>query len=376
MAELVESGKLTQTRSKRTARNENDNSSSSSSSSDDEDEAYGNRSRSYDQEQDAEGESEDDVDVDINFPGQAQFRYQPAQIPTSSTRYHKKVTMPFTTTPLQPRLESTSPLTEISPVSSISSHSLGPLSDHLTYTHPPKPQPQHQQVQYHPNPPLGDLKSHPAPYLQIGNGQVNGNQPGNGGGKGHASNKSSYSSLSAVSNLAAPRKRNISDSSQSTNLRSVSGSSTSSYPLYHDDVSTNHLKRPSGQESHMRSSRARVEEMLPDLSTPSWVPGHHPNQDQGFNIGSDPRSMPYPYSVPPAYEYEAPYHPNIQPQQQGQGHPGWNVQGEFRYLPHMDHINANISANMGGNCYERNGGEMGGFTMPREYDFTFAQSRN
>jgi hypothetical protein len=268
-------------------------------------------------------------------------------------------------------------LTEISPDSSTSTQSLKEIpSDHLTY-HPP--QPQVQQGQYHPNPGLGDIKSHPSPYLQTDNGHGNGN--GNGNGKGHASNKSSYSSLSAVSNLAPSiRKRNIYDSSTSTsNLRSVSGSSTSSFPLYHEDP-TNHLKRPVGQESHVRSSRARVEEMLPDLTTPSWVPGHDPNH--GFHIGSDPRSMPhsYPYlnTNPPPYESEG-YH--IHPHSQDSRHQGWNVQGEFQYLPHMDHFNANIHMGTGtgmGNPERTGNGEAeaGWFVMPREYNFTFAQARN
>jgi hypothetical protein len=151
-----------------------------------------------------------------------------------------------------------------------------------------------------------------------------------------ASAKSSYSSLSAVSTAVGgggrPRKRNISDSSTSSNLRSTSGSSTSSY-------------QRQGRESFSRS-RSRVDDILSDNNTTSpWVEGHAPGH--AFHIGYDPRyrSQPqYQPTAPPPYEM-GPY--VMAPS-------GWS---SFEPMPTpLAHMS--------------NGGK-GGFTIPREYDFTF-----
>jgi len=150
--------------------------------------------------------------------------------------------------------------------------------------------------------------------------------------------KSSYSSLSAASSMVSSRKRNISDSSTSSNIRSTSGSSTSSFP---------EPDKRQGRESFSRS-RSRVDDILSDNQTTSpWVNGHAPNQ--GFHIGYDPRFRSQPQyqpqpAQPPAYEM-GPY--VMAPS-------GWSS-FEPALMPHM-------STSTGGK---------GGFTIPKEYEFTF-----
>jgi hypothetical protein len=240
---------------------------------------------------DAEGESEDG------------YRNHPVTPLKELPKYGKEVFGPYTSVPLDmtipiPTIKNESPLSDVSP-SSAGSH-LASIPSTNSYFN--------QKVQHPP----------PIQYMQ------NTNQ---------ASAKSSYSSLSAASNMAGPRKRNISDSSTSSNLRSTSGSSTSSFP------------GRQGRESFSRS-RSRVDDILSDTQTTSpWVNGHAPGH--AFHIGYDPRyrSQPqYQPTPPPAYEM-GPY--VMAPS-------GWS---SYEPMPTpMAHMSS---------------GGKGGFTIPREYDFTF-----
>jgi hypothetical protein len=237
------------------------------------------------EQEDAEGESEDG------------YWNHPVTPLKELPKYGREVFGPYTSVPLDmtiPNVKAESPLTDLSP-SSVGSH----IASIPTGTcHNAKVQ-------------------HPPP--------INYTLPQ------QASTKSSYSSLSAVSTTVGgggPRKRNISDSSTSSNLRSTSGSSISSFP------------GRQGRESFYRS-RSRVDDILTDNSTTSpWVDGHAP--DHSFHVGYDPRYRSRPQyqplpTPPPAYEM-GPY--VMAPS-------GWSTP-----MAHMS-------------------GGKGGFTIPKEYDFTF-----
>jgi len=313
LAEMVQTGRLDEMRF-RPIDDDNDNSEHEfNSGSDSEDDRQG---QDQQEEEDAEGESEDG------------YRYQPANLPTSTMRSGiysgKEIDSPYTTVPLnmtslpiEVTPGSQSPLTDLSPVSSIGSHiSAFPYTQHI---HPPA-----QYITY----------------------------------EHQSSTKSSYSSLSAASAAAGPRKRNISDSSTSTssNLRSTSGSSTSSYQPQSEEKN---LKRPA-KTSFSRSSRSRVEDILSDHSTPStWIPGHAPNA--GFHIGADPRFIPqHPYQTP-------------QQRDDTQAPPPYEM-GPYLMAP--DAWNHNMgygwtSANTSTPTPIPTSGGTGGFTIPSEYEFTF-----
>jgi hypothetical protein len=245
-------------------------------------------SESEGEQEDAEGESEDG------------YRHHPVTPLKELPKYGKEVFGPYTSVPLDmtipipiSNVKAESPLTDLSP------SSVGPHIASIPNTY------FNQKVQYPP----------PINYIH----QL------------QTSAKSSYSSLSAVSNMAGPRKRNISDSSTSSNLRSTSGSSTSSF-------------QRQGRESFSRS-RSRVDDILSDNQTTSpWVNGHAPGH--AFHVGYDPRyrSQPqYQPTPPPAYEM-GPY--VIAPS-------GWSSYEPMPTpMPHMS-------------------GGKGGFTIPSEYDFTF-----
>jgi hypothetical protein len=277
LAEMVKSGRLDEMRFQQIDDDDNHFDDNSNSESEGE-------------QEDAGGESEDG------------YRNHPVTPLKELPKYGKEVFGPYTSVPLDmtlPNVKAESPLTDLSP-SSIGSHL---ASAPATYFN--------QKVQHPP----------PITYIQDTNQQ--------------ASTKSSYSSLSAASNMAGPRKRNISDSSTSSNLRSTSGSSTSSF-------------QRQGRESFSRS-RSRVDDILSDTQTTSpWVNGHAPGH--AFHIGYDPRYrsqpqyQPQPQAPPPAYEM-GPY--VMAPS-------GWS---SFESMPTpLAHMSS---------------GGKGGFTIPREYDFTF-----
>jgi len=312
LAEMVQTGRLDEMRF-RPIDDDNENSEhefKSGSNSEDE-----GQNQDQQEDDDAEGESEDG------------YRYQPAQLVStmrSGIKPGQQVDSPYTTVPLNMTSmpikvspESQSPLTDLSPVSSIGSHiSAIPYTQHV---HPPA-----QYITYE-------------------------HQP---------STKSSYSSLSAASAAAGLRKRNISDSSTSTssNLRSTSGSSTSSYQPQAEEKN---LKRPA-KTSFSRSSRSRVEDILSDHSTPStWIAGHSPNA--GFHIGADPRFIPQ--------------HPYQTPQQRDdiQAPPPYEM-GPYLMAP--DAWNHNMgygwtSTSTSTSTPTPTSGGTGGFTIPTEYEFTF-----
>ena len=312
LAEMVQTGRLDEMRF-RHIDDDNENSEHEfNSGSESEDDGQGQNQQ---EDEDAEGESEDG------------YRYQTANLPTSTLRSNIKpgqqVDSPYTTVPLNMTSlpikvtpGSQSPLTDLSPASSIGSHiSAIPYTQHI---HPPA-----QYITYE-------------------------HQP---------STKSSYSSLSAASAAAGPRKRNISDSSTSTssNLRSTSGSSTSSY----HQPGEKDLKRPA-KTSFSRSSRSRVEDILSDHSTPStWIAGHAPNA--GFHIGADPRFIPqHPYQTP-------------QQRDDAQAPPPYEM-GPYLMAP--DAWNHNMgygwtSTNTPTPTPTPTSGGTGGFTIPTEYEFTF-----
>jgi hypothetical protein len=255
----------------------------------DDDDNSNSGSESEGEQEDAEGESED---------GNA-YRNHPVTPLKELPQYGKEVFGPYTSVPLDmttpiPNIKAESPLTDLSP-SSVGSHIASiPATNSYSNSkvqHPPPINYAHQQ---------------------------------------QTSAKSSYSSLSAASSMAGPRKRNISDSSTSSNLRSTSGSSTSSFPARQ------------GRESFSRS-RSRVDDILSDNSTPSpWVDGHAPGH--AFHIGYDPRYRSQPqYQTLPQVQAPPPY--EMGPYVMAPS--GWSTP-----LPHM------------------NDGK-GGFTIPREYDFTF-----
>jgi hypothetical protein len=247
-------------------------------------------SESEGEHEDAEGESEDG------------YRNHPVTPLKELPQYGKEVSGPYTSVPLDMTIPI--PTSTESPLSDLSPSSAGSLSASI----PAGTSYFNQKVQ------------HPPPINYTHQQQT--------------SAKSSYSSLSAVSALAGPRKRNISDSSTSSNLRSTSGSSTSSF-------------QRQGRESFSRS-RSRVDDILSDNTTPSpWVNGHAPGH--AFHIGYDPRYRSQPQyqpqpQAPPPYEM-GPY--VMAPS-------GWS---SYEPMPtpmaHMD------------------SGGKGGFTIPREYDFTF-----
>jgi hypothetical protein len=282
---MVKSGRLDEMRFQQIDDDDNDNNSFD-----------GHSSESEGEQEDAEGESEDG------------YRNHPVTPLKELPKYGKEVFGPYTSVPLDmtipipiSNVKAESPLTDPSP-SSVGSHvasipSAGPYFNQKVQ-HPPPITYTHQQ---------------------------------------QASAKSSYSSLSAASNMAGPRKRNISDSSTSSNIRSTSGSSTSSFP-----------EKRQGRESFSRS-RSRVDDILSDTTTASpWVNGHAPGH--AFHIGYDPRyrSQPqYQTTAPPPYEM-GPY--VMAPS-------GWS-----NYEP-MPTPMAHMSS-----------GGKGGFTIPREYDFTFEHS--
>jgi hypothetical protein len=278
---MVKSGRLDEMRFQSIDENDNyDNDSNSNSESEGE-------------QEDAEGESEDG------------YRHHPVTPLKELPQYGKQVFGPYTSVPLDMTIpiptSTESPLTDLSP-SSVGSH-LASIPSTNSYFN--------QKVQHPP----------PITYIQNVTQQ--------------ASAKSSYSSLSAASNMAGPRKRNISDSSTSSNLRSTSGSSSSSFP------------GRQGRESFSRS-RSRVDDILSDNQTTSpWVNGHAPGH--AFHIGYDPRYRSQPQyqpqpQAPPPYEM-GPY--VMAPS-------GWS---SFESMPTpMAHMSS---------------GGKGGFTIPREYDFTF-----
>jgi hypothetical protein len=249
-------------------------------------------SESEGEQEDAEGESEDG------------YRNHPVTPLKELPKYGKEVFGPYTSVPLD--MTTSLPTTKPeSPLSDLSPSSAGSLS-----------------VSTPSNPYFNQKVPHPPPINYIHQQQT--------------SAKSSYSSLSAASNMVGPRKRNISDSSTSSNLRSTSGSSTSSF-------------QRQGRESFSRS-RSRVDDILSDNTTPSpWVNGHAPGH--AFHIGYDPR-----YRSQPQY----------QPQPQVQAPPPYEM-GPY------------VMAPSGWSSYEpmptpmahMSSGGKGGFTIPREYDFTF-----
>jgi hypothetical protein len=259
---------------------------------DDDNHSSDDNSESEGEQEDAEGESED------------VYRNHPVTPLKELPKYGKEVFGPYTTVPLDTTIPI--PTSTESPLSDLSPSSAGSLSASI----PAGTSYFNQKVQ------------HPPPINYTHQQQ--------------ASAKSSYSSLSAVSTLAGgARKRNISDSSTSSNLRSTSGSSTSSF-------------QRQGRESFSRS-RSRVDDILTDNTTPSpWVNGHAPGH--AFHVGYDPRYrsqpqyQPQPQAPPPAYEM-GPY--VMAPS-------GWS---SYEPMPTpMAHMS--------------NGGK-GGFTIPSEYDFTF-----
>jgi len=316
---MVKTGRLDEMRFQQV--NDGDNSEEGSNSgSDSEDNAQDQ------QDEDAEGESEDG------------YRYQPANIPTSTINsgvaFSSQVETPYITVPLTTTLNSPpikfspdTPLTELSPVSSIGSHiSAIPFSEQVQH--------QHQ----HP----------PAQYITYEHQPQHQHQP---------STKSSYSSLSAASAAAGSRKRNISDSSTSSNLRSTSGSSTSSYA-----TEDKNPKRPA-KTSFSRSSRSRVEDILSDHSTaPTWVNGHSPNG--GFHIGADPafihqHPLPLPHPHPPPH------------QGQGQAPPPYEM-GPYLMAPDAWNNTMGYDWTINPTPTSGEGGATGGFTIPADYDFTFS----
>jgi hypothetical protein len=282
---MVKSGRLDEMRFQQIDDDNSDNNSNSGSESEGE-------------QEDAEGESEDDNG----------YRNHPVTPLKELPKYGKEVFGPYTSVPLDmtipipiSNVKAESPLSDLSP-SSAGSHT-API----------------------PNPYFNGKVQHPPPITYIQNTTQ------------QASTKSSYSSLSAASNMIGPRKRNISDSSTSSNLRSTSGSSTSSFP------------GRQGRESFSRS-RSRVDDILSDNQTPSpWVNGHAPGH--AFHIGYDPR-----YRSQPQY----------QPQPQPTAPPPYEM-GPY------------VMAPSGWSSYEpmptpmahMSRGGKGGFTIPREYDFTF-----
>lgn len=153
------------------------------------------------------------------------------------------------------------------------------------------------------------------------------------------STKSSYSSLSAVSGIAA--QSHSRSTSGSTSIRSVSSSSSTGPTI---DPRLRHLKRPAQVESHTRSSRSRVEEIL-TKEPASWVENHDPTQS--FHIGSDPaqaapRTMeltPYLMTTSGSSGFDA---------------SAWSAETSFVFLPHVAQPT------------------VGAFELPPEYEFTYA----